>query len=82
MELYLFAKKNGNCQLFGADCAVLPQEIIDKQTELTTAGYELSDPAEYEAQVIQGATASSENSAIGAGEVESSDPLPSVETKT
>ena len=57
MELSFFVKKDGNCEMFAVECAVLPDEIVAKQSELTAAGYELSSAAEYEAQLLNGAKA-------------------------
>lgn len=55
MILSFFVKQNGNCELRSVECAVVPEELVALQTELTGAGFELSDSSEYTAQLLNGA---------------------------
>ena len=70
MMLFTFAKKDGNVVRVGADCSV-PAELDAVLKNYSADGYEPADAAEYDAQVIGGAVASSENTEVGAGEVDS-----------
>lgn len=58
MMLYFFVERSGNQELHGVEVeqANLPVEFVAKQTELTEVGFNLSDPAAYEAQLLKGAT--------------------------
>lgn len=59
MMLYFFVKKEGNAELHGVEVEQdkLPEAFVAKQTELSQAGYELSDSAEYTSQIIRGGQA-------------------------
>lgn len=59
MMVFLFVKRGENEEIHGVDIPAdqLPADLVAKQTELTNAGYVLSEPAEYVAQVIDGSKA-------------------------
>lgn len=59
MKLYLFVERSGNHELHEVEVeqANLPPEFVAKQTELTNAGYNLSDSSAYTAQLLNGAKA-------------------------
>ncbi len=66
MMAYLFVKRGENCEIHGAECAELPAELVAKQTELSAAGYELSSPEEYAAQLLGAST----NGMVGQAELD------------
>ncbi len=65
MLLYFFAKSpSGNVEIHGAECNA-PQEIIDVESPLSANGYQLSDSAEYVAQITAAQVASDESKVSG-----------------